>query len=91
MISYNLAICFLSEEHFDAVWTIFTSVFPAKYGEEFFDAWAGRNPTLSYGVFDTSNLLRGFIITMQKDARTQHIEFLGIDPTCQKGGIGTIH
>ena len=31
-----------------------------------------------------------FIITKQKDTRTQHSEFLGVDPTCQKGGIGTI-
>jgi ribosomal protein S18 acetylase RimI-like enzyme len=90
MTTCNLATYFLLEEHFDAVWTIFTAVFPAKYGEEFFDAWTGRNPNLSYGVFDTSNTLRGFIITKQKDTRTQHIEFLGVDPTCQKGGIGTI-
>jgi ribosomal protein S18 acetylase RimI-like enzyme len=90
MTACNLATYFLLEEHFDAVWTIFTAVFPAKYGEEFFDAWTGRNPNLSYGVFDTSNTLRGFIITKQKDTRTQHIEFLGVDPTCQKGGIGTI-
>jgi ribosomal protein S18 acetylase RimI-like enzyme len=90
MTTYSLATCFLSEEHFDAVWTIFTAVFPAKYGEEFIDAWTGRNLNLSYGVLDTSNILRGFILTKQKDARTQHIEFLGVDPTCQKGGIGTI-
>ena len=90
MTMCNLATYFLSEEHFDAVWNIFTAVFPAKYEEEFFDAWAGRNHKLSYGVFNTSNLLLGFILTKQKDTKTQHIEFLGVDPTCQKGGIGTI-
>ena len=90
MMDCNLAITLLLQEHFDAVWNIFTAVFPAKYGEEFFDAWSDRNKGLSYGVFDTSNTLRGFILTKQRDTKTQHIEFLGVDPTCQKGGIGTI-
>lgn len=90
MTDCNLAITLLLQEHFDAVWNIFTAVFPAKYGEEFFDAWSDRNKGLSYGVFDSSKTLRGFVITKHKDAKTQHIEFLGVDPTCQKGGIGTI-
>lgn len=84
------AIHFLQEEHFDAVWTIFTAVFPTKYGEEFADAWIKRTLPISFGVFDTENILRGFVITNQKTIKTQHIEFLGVDPTCQKGGIGTI-
>lgn len=90
MTDCNLAIISLLQEHFDAVWNIFTTVFPAKYGEEFFDAWSDRNTGLSYGVFDSTKTLRGFVITKQKDAKTQHIEFLGVNPTCQKGGIGTI-
>jgi ribosomal protein S18 acetylase RimI-like enzyme len=90
MTDCNLAITSLLQEHFDAVWNIFTAVFPAKYGEEFFDAWSDRNTGLSYGVFDSTKTLRGFVITKQKDAKTQHIEFLGVNPTCQKGGIGTI-
>jgi ribosomal protein S18 acetylase RimI-like enzyme len=80
----------LSNDQFDAVWAIFTAVFPTKYGEEFIDAWLQRNQALTYGVFDETNTLRGFVITKQKDSKTQHIEFLGVDPTCQKGGIGTI-
>jgi ribosomal protein S18 acetylase RimI-like enzyme len=90
MTTQTSSLYFLSEEHFDSVWTIFMNVFPSKYGEEFIDAWAERNPTLSYGMFDDTDTLRGFIITRQKNSETQHIEFLGVDPTCQKGGIGTI-
>lgn len=90
MTTSPYAIHFLQEGHFDAVWTIFAAVFPTKYGEEFADAWLGRNPSISFGVFDKENTLRGFVLTNQKDTRTQHIEFLGVDPTCQKGGIGTI-
>jgi ribosomal protein S18 acetylase RimI-like enzyme len=84
------AIHFLQEGHFDAVWTIFTSVFPEKYGEEFVDAWIQRTPSISFGVFDIDTTLRGFVLTNQNNIKTQHIEFLGVDPTCQKGGIGTI-
>lgn len=90
MTSLPYATHFLHEGHFDTVWSIFSAVFPAKYGEEFADAWLGRNPNISFGVFDTENTLRGFVLTNQKDTGTQHIEFLGVDPTCQKGGIGTI-
>jgi len=83
---------FLREEHFDLVWDIFTAVFPAKYGDEFMDAWMDRNPNLSYGMFGPDGSLHGFILTTQTKSyasHTQKIEFLGVNPSCQKGGIGT--
>jgi GNAT superfamily N-acetyltransferase len=79
----------LREEHFDLVWDIFTAVFPAKYGDEFMDAWMDRNQNLSYGMFGSDGCLHGFIITTQTASHTQKIEFLGVNPSCQKGGIGT--
>lgn len=79
----------LREEHFDLVWDIFTAVFPAKYGDEFMDAWMDRNRNLSYGMFDSDGSLHGFLIATQTSSHTQKIEFLGVNPSCQKGGIGT--
>jgi GNAT superfamily N-acetyltransferase len=82
----------LREEHFDLVWDIFTAVFPAKYGDEFMDAWMDRNRNLSYGMFGSDGGLHGFILTTQTKSyasHTQKIEFLGVNPSCQKGGIGT--
>ena len=79
----------LREEHFDLVWDIFTAVFPAKYGNEFMDAWMDRNRNLSYGMFGSDGSLHGFLIATQTLSHTQKIEFLGVNPSCQKGGIGT--
>lgn len=82
-------IILLREEHFDLVWDIFTAVFPAKYGDEFMDAWMDRNRNLSYGMFGPDGGLHGFLIATQTASHTQKIEFLGVNPSCQKGGIGT--
>jgi GNAT superfamily N-acetyltransferase len=83
------SIQILCEKDFDAIWDIFKKVFPAKYGEEFTDAWMARNRNLSYGTFGADGSLHGFLVTTQIESHTQKIEFLGVNPSCQKGGIGT--
>jgi ribosomal protein S18 acetylase RimI-like enzyme len=39
--------------------------------------------------FDETECLAGFIIVRWKPGDDWHIEFLGVNPQCQKGGIGT--
>lgn len=79
----------LSESDFNAVWAIFKSVFEHKYITEFHDAWDSRNPSLSFGFFDDQCVLIGFLLTKQIQDKHQQIEFIGVSPTIQKGGIGT--
>lgn len=82
----------LFQEHFDSIWNIFTAVFPDKYNDEFIDAWVDRNRNLSYGMIDLDGSIQGFILTKQSEnctSHTQKIEFLGVNPSYQKGGIGT--
>lgn len=79
----------LTESDFDAVWTIFKSVFEHKYITEFHDAWSSRNPSLSFGFFDEQCVLIGFLLTKQIQNNHQQIEFIGVSPLIQKGGIGT--
>jgi ribosomal protein S18 acetylase RimI-like enzyme len=79
----------LSEPDFDAVWTIFKSVFEHKYITEFHVAWNARNPDLSFGIFDEQRILIGFLLTKQIQDKHQQIEFIGVSPTIQKGGVGT--
>ena len=79
----------LVEPDFDAVWTIFKSVFEHKYITEFHAAWTARNPSLSFGIFDEQRILVGFLLTKQMTENHQQIEFIGVSPRIQKGGIGT--
>ena len=79
----------LTESDFHDVWTIFQSVFEHKYITEFHDAWDSRNPSLSFGVFDDQCILIGFLLTKQIQENHQQIEFIGVSPLIQKGGIGT--
>jgi len=79
----------LHESDFDAVWTIFKSVFEHKYITEFHIAWDSRNPSLSFGFFDEQCVLIGFLLTKQLQSNHQQIEFIGVSPLIQKGGVGT--
>ncbi len=87
----------LGPQDYDALWDLFLIVFPVKYKNEFLDAWLARNPSLSLGAFGADGTLQGFVITTQKGGdgtsgheAFHHIEFLGVRPTCQKGGFGTV-
>lgn len=79
----------LRESDFDTVWTIFKSVFEHKYITEFHVAWSTRNPGLSFGLFDEQCVLIGFLLTKQLQDNHQQIEFIGVSPVIQKGGVGT--
>lgn len=79
----------LRDTDFEDVWTIFKSVFEHKYITEFHDAWNTRNPNLSVGVFDEQCILVGFLLTKQLREKHQQIEFIGVSPFVQKGGVGT--
>ena len=81
---------FLIESDYDAVWTIFHSVFEHKYITEFHDVWDLRNPQLSFGLFDDQRILIGFLLTKQIQDNHQQIEFIGVNPQVQKGGVGTL-
>jgi ribosomal protein S18 acetylase RimI-like enzyme len=84
----------LTSFDFDAAAAIFDAVFPAKYHIEFLDAWKLRDSNLSLGAFAeegreaTSSTLCGFILVCVKEGGYR-IEFLGVDPGAQKGGLGT--
>lgn len=80
----------LCESDFNDVWAIFKSVFEHKYITEFHDAWDSRNPSLSFGFFDEQCVLIGFLLTKQLQEKHQQIEFIGVSPTIQKGGVGTL-
>lgn len=79
----------LSEADFNAVWCIFQSVFEHKYITEFRDAWNERNSDLSFGFFDEQRVLLGFLLTKTIQTDHQQIEFIGVSPLIQKGGVGT--
>ena len=79
----------LIESDFNAVWTIFKSVFEHKYITEFRDAWTRRNSDLSFGFFDEQRVLLGFLLTKMIQPNHQRIEFIGVSPIIQKGGVGT--
>jgi ribosomal protein S18 acetylase RimI-like enzyme len=87
----------LTASDFPAVTKLFEGLFPSKYMTEFYDAWKYRAQDLSLGAFEgggpgTTGLL-GFIICCRKKGPGGpriSIEFLGINPASQKGGIGTI-
>lgn len=81
----------LTSFDFTAASAIFDAVFPAKYHLEFLDAWKLRDSNLSLGAFaeEGSGSLCGFILVCVKEGG-YHIEFLGVDPTAQKGGLGTV-
>lgn len=80
----------LTEPDYDAVWKIFHSVFEHKYITEFYDVWNSRNPPLSFGLFDDQRTLIGFLLTKQITQTHQQIEFIGVSPFVQKGGVGTL-
>jgi ribosomal protein S18 acetylase RimI-like enzyme len=79
----------LTEPDFDAVWAIFKSVFEHKYITEFHVAWNSRNSDLSFGFFDEQRVLIGFLLTKTVQTNHQQIEFIGVSPLIQKGGVGT--
>lgn len=79
----------LTESDFDAVWTIFKSVFEHKYITEFHVAWNSRTKDLSFGFFDEQRVLLGFLLTKTVQTHHQQIEFIGVSPIIQKGGVGT--
>lgn len=86
----------LTTSDFPSVCKVFESLFPLKYMTEFYDAWKFRAQDLSLGAFEGSGAgLLGFIICCRKKGQGPggpriSIEFLGINPASQKGGIGTI-
>ena len=86
----NLIYRPLTPFDFTAASAIFDAVFPAKYHLEFLDAWKLRDSNLSLGAFaeEGKGSLCGFILVCVKEGG-YHIEFLGVDPTAQKGGLGT--
>lgn len=79
----------LNEADYPAVWQIFHEVFEHKYITEFHVAWSARNKDLSFGLFDEQRILVGFLLTKQMTEKHQQIEFIGVSPRIQKGGIGT--
>lgn len=79
----------LEEAHYQAVWTIFHDAFEHKYITEFQDVWNQRNKELSFGIFDDQRILIGFLLTKQIQEKHQQIEFIGVSPHVQKGGVGT--
>jgi ribosomal protein S18 acetylase RimI-like enzyme len=81
----------LTSFDFVAASAIFDAVFPAKYHLEFLDAWKLRDSNLSLGAFaeEGRGSLCGFILVGLKEGG-YHIDFLGVDPTAQKGGLGTV-
>ena len=85
----------LKSTDFSATMRIFCAVFPPKYSAEFLDAWKLRESSLSFGAFmkeygacEASRLV-GFVVVCSKGAAHYRLEFLGVDPACQKGGVGT--
>jgi len=80
----------LLESDFSDVWTIFKSVFEHKYITEFQDVWKTRNPKLSFGIVDEQRILIGFLLTKELQNDHQQIEFIGVRPQTQKGGVGTL-
>ena len=80
----------LSDSDFSSVWDIFKSVFEHKYIVEFQDVWVARNPSLSFGIFDEQRILIGFLLTKEIRNNHQQIEFIGVSPIIQKGGVGTL-
>lgn len=80
----------LTDDDFSEVWNIFQSVFEHKYITEFQDSWNSRDKGLSYGVFDEQRILIGFLLTKQIQDQHQHIEFIGVHPIIQKGGVGSL-
>jgi ribosomal protein S18 acetylase RimI-like enzyme len=79
----------LLPDDYDALWQLFLVAFPVKYKNEFLDAWLARAPDFSLGAFSTTGQMLGFIVTKLAPS-TVHIEFLGVHPDAQKGGIGTL-
>jgi ribosomal protein S18 acetylase RimI-like enzyme len=88
--SAELVVQPLIPADFDAAFQIFHGVFPAKYTIEFLDAWELRKRVLSLGAFTKQGRLLGFAVVCPKEEGRYQIEFLGVDPNCQKGGIGTL-
>ena len=80
----------LEGSDFDALVELFKVVFPIKYKNEFLDAWLARNPQHCLGAFGTDGQLLAFIISTQKGDGLLQIEFLGVSPLCQRGGVGTV-
>jgi ribosomal protein S18 acetylase RimI-like enzyme len=78
----------LLADDYEDVMRLFTVVFPVKYKNEFLDCWLQRIPELSLGAF-LDGILSGFIVSCPKGDDGIRIEFLGVDPSTQKGGIGT--
>jgi GNAT superfamily N-acetyltransferase len=78
----------LLADDYEGVMRLFTIVFPIKYKNEFLDCWLQRIPELSLGAFDDGGGLCGFVVSCPRGDGVR-IEFLGVDPTAQKGGIGT--
>ena len=79
----------LGESDFGTAEGIFAATFPTKYHLEFLDAWKLRDSHLSLGAFAEEGRLVGFALVCFKDGGYR-VEFLGVDPGCQKGGFGTI-
>lgn len=84
----RVALRKLSNNDYDTLMSIFQAVFPVKYSLEFLDVWLHRNPDLSFGA-ELDGKLVGFILVRQLQPYNQQIEFLGVSPSIQKGGIGT--
>lgn len=80
----------LTESDFNHVWTIFKNVFEHKYITEFQDVWKARDPNLSFGIVDEQRILVGFLLTKEIQNNHYQIEFIGVSPQIQKGGIGTL-
>ena len=79
----------LTSTDFSATMRIFSAVFPSKYTAEFLDAWKLRESSLSFGAFTLADRLVGFVVVCSKGPAHYRLEFLGVDPTLQKGGVGT--
>ncbi len=80
----------LEGSDFDALLELFKVVFPIKYKNEFLDTWLARAYTHSCGAFSPGGQLLAFLICTQKEEDLLQIEFLGVSPLCQRGGLGTV-
>lgn len=80
----------LTPDDYEPLWRLFLIVFPIKYKNEFLDCWLARTPELSLGAFAADGELLGFVVTSPEGESAQQIEFLGVSPTAQKGGVGTL-
>lgn len=82
----------LTLQDYGKVVEIFDKVFPAKFKAEFEKAWCLRATVFSFGIWREKEL-EGFVICRDRRGESDsslRIEFLGVNPSGQNKGIGTM-